>query len=291
MTPALRGVLLIVLASALVAATAVLAKALGTGPHALSPFQITWGRYFFAMLALVVFSGIVRPKLEPFHKALHLARVSLGVSGVTALFAAATLIPLADATAISFLNPVIAMFFAALVLRERVGFRRWAMATIALVGMLLLIRPGTSAFQPAALIALLAAALIGIEVTIVKVLSGREPVFQILLVSNVVGSIFASVIALFVWQAPTALQWLQLGAIGLVMLSAQALYVPALRSGDASFVVPFTYATLLFAGLYDLVLYGVVPAPVSILGALLILGSGVWLAWREGQVRHGDHGA
>lgn len=283
MSPSLRGVALIVIASSLVAMTTVLAKLLGTGPDALSPFQITWGRYVFAMMALAVAAAILRPTLAPFHKALHVARVTMGVSGVTALFAAATLIPLADATAISFLNPIIAMFLAALVLREHVGPRRWAMAGIAFVGVLLLVRPGTSAFQPAAIVALLAAGLIGIEVTIVKVLSGREPVFQILLVSNVVGSIFASIASFFVWQTPTTLQWLQLAAIGLIMLSAQALYVPALKSGEASFVIPFTYSTLLFAGLYDLALFGVVPVPLSILGAALILAAGIYLAWREGR--------
>jgi len=167
-------------------------------------------------------------------------------------------------------------------LREHVGPRRWVMAGIAFVGVLFLVRPGTSAFQPAALIALLAAVLIGIEVTIVKVLSGREPVFQILLVSNFVGSIFASIVAFFIWQQPMPLQWIQLAAIGIIMLSAQALYVPALRSGEASFVVPFTYSTLLFAGLYDLALFGVVPVPLSILGAALILAAGIFLAWREG---------
>lgn len=282
MSASLRGVILIIIASALVGMTTVLAKLLGTGPNALSPFQITWGRYIFAMMALAMSAAVVRPKLEPFNKALHLARVTIGVSGVTAMFAAVTLIPLADATAISFLNPVIAMFLAALVLREHVGPRRWVMAGIAFIGVLFLVRPGTSAFQPAALIALLAAVLIGFEVTIVKVLSGREPVFQILLVSNSVGTIFASIVAFFIWQQPTPLQWIQLAAIGIIMLSAQALYVPALRSGEASFVVPFTYSTLLFAGLYDLALFGVVPVPLSILGAALILAAGIFLAWREG---------
>ncbi len=282
MSSSLRGVVLIVVASALVAVTTVLAKLLGTGPGALSPFQITWGRYTFAMTTLAGAALVLRPRLKPFNKVLHVARVMMGVSGVTALFAAATLIPLADATAISFLNPIIAMFLAALVLRENVGPRRWAMGVLAFIGVLLLVRPGTSAFQPAALIALLAATFIGIEVTIVKVLSGREPVFQILLVSNVVGTLFASIAAFYVWQQPTAIQWVQLVAIGVIMLSAQALYVPALKSGEASFVVPFTYSTLLFAGIYDLALFGVVPVPLSIFGAVLILTAGIYLAWREG---------
>ncbi|MEM8750795.1 MAG: DMT family transporter [Pseudomonadota bacterium] len=285
MTGQRKGALFIVIASIFAAMTTLIAKILGTGETALSPFQITWGRYTFAMMALAIFYFVRRPKFEPLHIPLHLGRVAFGVSGVTAMFAAATLIPLADATAISFLNPMFAMAFAALMLRERVGPVRWFMAALALIGALFLIRPGATSFQPAGLIALLAALLIGIEATFVKALSGREPVFQILLMSNLVGSTLCMVLMIWFWQWPMFEQWLLLIAIGLAMLSAQSLYVPALRMGDASFVMPFSYITLVFAALYDLVLFGVIPVPLSLFGCVIIIVSGVILAWRDGKAK------
>ena len=281
----LRGVVLIIIASAFVAMTTVIAKVLGTGEGALSPFQITWGRYFFALIALVCFWGARRPTIAALNLKLHMVRTTFGVTGVTAFFAASTLVPLADATAISFLNPIFAMGFAAIFLRERVGPIRWAMAALAFVGMLFLIRPGATSFQPAALIALLAALLIGVEVTVVKILSGREPMFQILLMSNVAGTVVASLAMLWFWQWPTPEQWGLLVLIGLIMLSAQSLYIPALKSGDASFIVPFSYATLIFAALYDLAFFDVIPVPLSLLGGGIILTSGIVLAWREGRAR------
>ena len=106
-------------------------------------------------------------------------------------------------------------------------------------------------------IALLAALFIGIEATVVKKLSGREPVFQILLVSNGAGAFVTSLLMIAFWQPPNNEQWFLLVLIGLTMLCAQSLYVPGLRMGEASFVVPFSYSTLLFAAFYDLFFFNV----------------------------------
>lgn len=281
----IKGALLIVIASAFVAMTTLLAKKMGTGKEALSPVQITWGRYLFALVGLSLFALIKRPVLQKFNPGLHAMRVSFGVSGVMAMFAVSTLIPLADANAITFLNPIVVMIIAALFLSEKVGPIRWSMAVLAFLGALLLIRPGASTFQPYALIALLAALFIGIEATVVKKLSGREPVFQILLVSNGAGAFVTSLLMIAFWQPPNNEQWFLLVLIGLTMLCAQSLYVPGLRMGEASFVVPFSYSTLLFAAFYDLFFFNVIPVPLSLAGCIVILFSGVILAWRDGRAR------
>jgi drug/metabolite transporter (DMT)-like permease len=211
------------------------------------------------------------------------ARSAAGFAGVTLMFAAATLIPLADATAISFLNPVFAMLLAIPLLGERVGPWRWLSVAMALMGALILIRPGASSFDPAALLALGAAALLGLETIFIKRLAGREAPLQILVVNNAIGLTIASCAVLFVWQSPTPAQWGVLAALGFMMASAQACYVQAIRRADASFVVPFSYATLIFAALYDFGLFGVAPGWLSALGAGIIVAGGAILAWREGR--------
>jgi len=279
----LLTVLVMLAASALIAGTSLLAKALGTevlGP-ALNPFQITFGRYAFALMALLVAAAIMRPRFTKPALWLHFGRASAGSFGVTCMFAAAALIPLADATAISMLNPIIAMVLAIPLLKETVGPRRWLAAAISIIGALLLIRPGFSSFQPASLIALLAAVILAFEIIMVKLLSGREGILQILLFSNGFGTIFTGSIALFVWVSPTPQQWLALVGIGLLMVSAQSLFLFAIRRGDASFVAPLFYATLIFAAFYDLVIFSVIPSALSLIGAgIIILGAGI-IAWSE----------
>ncbi len=279
----LLTVLVMLLASALIAGTSLLAKALGTaalGP-ALNPFQITAGRYVFALAALLLATAILRPRFTKPAIWLHFGRASAGSFGVTCMFAASALIPLADATAISMLNPIIAMVLAIPLLKETVGPRRWIAAALSVIGALLLIRPGFDSFHPASLIALLAAAILAVEIIFVKLLSGREGMIQILLFSNGFGTLFAGSIALFFWITPTAQQWAGLVAIGLLMVSAQALFLFAIRRGDASFVAPLFYATLIFAALYDLVIFGVLPSPLSLLGAGIIIAGAILIAWSE----------
>jgi drug/metabolite transporter (DMT)-like permease len=276
-------IMVMLAASALIAGTTLLAKALGTnalGP-ALNPFQITAGRYIFALIALLAATAILRPRFTKPALWLHFGRASAGSFGVTCMFAASALIPLADATAISMLNPIIAMVLAIPLLKETVGPRRWGAATLSIIGALLLIRPGLSSFQPAALIALFGAVILAFEIIFVKLLSGREGTIQILLFSNGFGTLFTGSIALFIWVAPTPAQWLALVGIGLLMVMAQALFLFAIRRGDASFVAPLFYATLVFAALYDFAIFHVRPSALSLTGAGIIILGAVIIAWSE----------
>lgn len=140
-------------------------------------------------------------------------------------------------------------------------------------------------FQPAALLALGAALLMGMELIFIKKLSGREPIFQILLINNLIGVCIATAAVLPVWIAPTAQQWIALGALGLMMACAQTLFVNAMARADASFVAPFSYATLIMAAIYDFVGFGVIPDVVSVFGAAIIIAGALLLAIREARIR------
>jgi len=274
-------------ASAIIAVTSLLAKALGRGVagEALHPFQVTAGRFGFAFALVLALSLWLRPRLVGAAWPVHLGRTLCGWAGVTCLFAAAAAMPLAEATAISFLSPLATMLLAIPLLGERVGPVRWSAAAMALLGALVLIRPGSEAYQPAALIALAAAAFIGMESILVKRLSDREPPLRILLINNAIGALIAVVAAAFVWRAPSPAQWTMLATLGFSMLGAQALFIQALRAADASYVVPFFYTTLVFAALYDLALFGDRPDRLSLLGIAIIVAGAMLLAWRERRLR------
>jgi drug/metabolite transporter (DMT)-like permease len=270
-------------ATALIAGTTLLAKALGTdtlGP-ALHPLQVSFGRFLFAWLVITATVAALRPTLTRPDLKTHTARTLCGWSGVTLMFAAAAAIPLADATAISFLNPIFGMILAIPLLGERVGKWRWLAAAIAFCGALILIRPGEGGIEPGALLALGAALALGLELIFIKRLSGRERPLQILLVNNTIGLCIATAAVIWVWQPPTPQQWAGMAAIGTVMAAAQFCFVSAMARADASFVTPFSYLTLVFAALYDAALFGVLPAPLSGLGAATIIAGAALLAWRE----------
>ncbi|MFV2053529.1 DMT family transporter [Aliiroseovarius sp. YM-037] len=275
------------LASALIAGTSLLAKAIGHGVlgDALHPLQISHGRFLFAFIAISCAVAVIRPRFTKPELGLHVVRTTCGWAGISLMFAAIAYIPLSDATAISFLNPVCAMMLAIPLLGERVGPVRWGAAAIALLGALVLLRPGTGSFQPAAFLALGAAAVMGLEITIIKLLSGREAPIQILIVNNTLGLIIASIAVLFVWQAPTPSQWIALAALGTMMALAQTCFIQSMRRAEASFVAPFSYATLVFVTLYDLVIFNTRPDAVSLIGAAIIIAGAGLLVWREARVK------
>jgi len=284
--PALAAVL-IFCASAFIAGTTLLAKALGTetlGPP-LHPMQISHGRFLFAFVVIVAAVGVLRPQLRRPHWGLHIGRTSFGWTGITLMFASVAYIPIADATAISFLNPVFAMVLAIPLLKETVGPWRWLAAAVALTGAIILLRPTPDSFQPAALLALAAAAVIGMELIFIKKLSGRESPIQILLINNAMGLTIASIAVATVWQPPSPAQWAALAGIGFLMACAQACFVNGMARADASFVAPISYATLIFAALYDFAVFRVVPDWVSLLGSGVILTGALILVWREARAR------
>ncbi|MEN8893931.1 DMT family transporter [Planktotalea arctica] len=277
---------LMICATAFIAATTLLAKAIGTGALGapLHPIQITHARFLFAALTLGSAALLVRPHFGPVHLKLHVLRTTCGAVGVTLMFASVAFIPLSDATAISFLNPVFAMIFAIFLLGEKVGPVRWSAAGIAMIGALILLRPGSGAIAPGALLALGAALMLGLEVIFIKRLSRRERPFQILLVNNAIGLIIATLAVLTLWEPPSLHQWIALAGIGVFMALAQTCFLNSVARADASFVVPFSYATLLFAAAYDAMIFNVIPGATSFLGAGIIIAGAALLAWREARI-------
>jgi drug/metabolite transporter (DMT)-like permease len=177
------------------------------------------------------------------------------------------------------------MILAIPLLGERVGPVRWGAAAIAMLGAMILLRPSAASFQPAALLALGAAMVMGMELIFIKKLTQCEPILKILFYNNLVGVCMASLAVLAVWQAPTPAQWVALAGIGVLMACAQTAFVSGMARADASFAAPFSYTTLIFAVLYDFAGFAILPDATSILGASVILAGALLLALREGGNR------
>ncbi|MEL7378500.1 MAG: DMT family transporter [Pseudomonadota bacterium] len=278
--PALAIALMFV-AGALVAIISILAKILGTGEGGLHPLQVSAGRFGFAFLtlmALITLRPALRPSLRTAHLGTHIARVVFGWGGVTLMFAAVARMPVAEATAISFLSPVFTVLLAVVFLSESLTARKTLAAIVALVGAGLLLRPGGEAFQIAGLLALASAGFLAIEVLFIKRLTNTEPPLRILVINNGVGSLIALSAAAFFWQMPSAAQWPAWIAVGVIMVTAQGFFLQSMRRAEASLVSPAFYSVLVFAALYDFALFDVVPDALALIGMGLILAAALSLA-------------
>ena len=278
-----RSIILTVTASLFFAGSTYLSKLLGSGywDGALHPLQVTQSRFMFGLATALVLFLATRSRIERPNLKLHLLRSPIGFIGVSILFVGVLYIPAADAVALIFLNPIFAMIFAALILKEAVGRHRWTAAAVAFLGGIMLIRPEGASANPVALLCFAGAMLVGIEIVIIKVLASREGTFQILLINHAIATALATLPLIHVFAAPTPAQWVALVAVGGLMVTGQMMFLFAMRASDASLVAPFIYSTLVFVALMDLAVLGVVPDMVSVGGMAIIIASGSYIALRE----------
>ncbi|MCR9177000.1 MAG: DMT family transporter [Alphaproteobacteria bacterium] len=284
MPPPVRAALLCVLSCAFFAGAQAFAKAAqapGIGPT-LHPLQVTAARFLFAFLLLLPLILRQGPKVVrttvPWR---HVQRVLFGVAGVATLFAALAEIPLGDAVAIAWASPLFALLFAALFLKEKVAASRWIAAAVGFTGVAIMMRPSGAAFEPAALLALASALFVGGEVVTIRLLATRDSTLTILAINNGLGVLIACAAAAPVFVTPSGQQLILLAAVGVVMLTGQTIFLKAVTIAEASFVAPFYYATLIWAALIGLVIFGEVPGWPLILGASLIVASGIYVSWRR----------
>lgn len=199
------------------------------------------------------------------------------------MFLAFQVIPLANATAIGFSSPIFTMMLAVLFLGERAGWRRWLAALIGFTGVIAIAGPDGNILNTGSLIAVAAALCMGAEMAALKWVSrlGDRPIVM-LFMGNILGAILVAVFALPQWTWPEPWQWFPLAGTGLVAIVGQRLTLTAMRSADANVIAPLLYATIIFSGLYGVLLFGEVPGWGLYVGMGLIISSGVMLA-RSGR--------
>jgi drug/metabolite transporter (DMT)-like permease len=275
-----RGALWMIAASLGFTVNSALVKALTAG--GLDVFQIAFARALFSFALVLPFLLRAGPgALRTRHPALHGIRAFAGAAAMVCGFYAVGRLQLADFTALTFTQPLFVTMLAVVLLGEVVRWRRWLATVVGFLGVLIMVRPGASAFDPAAGVALLSVLGIAIAVCMVKRLPEGESHATMLAYFCLMSLAITVVPAVIFWTAPDAGQWLLLAGVGTLGVVSQAMIIRAYRSGEASFVAPFDYLKLILAGLIGFLVFGEVPGPWTLLGAAVIVGAALYIARRE----------
>ena len=250
----------------------------------LHPFQTVFLRSAFGLLFISPWLlrtgfGVLRTR-RPW---LHVGRGLSGVTGFTLWVVALSLVPLAEATALSFAMPLFATLGGALILRETVGRGRWLAVAVGFAGVLVIIRPGLAVVQPGALVALAAAAGFACSALVTKRLSATEAPFTVVFYVSVFMSAITLVMSIPVWRAPSAELLGVAAATGALGTTAQLCLVRAFGAADVSVVVPFDFLRLVFVTAIGFVVFAQTPDAWTWLGALLIVGANTIAAHRESR--------
>lgn len=243
--------------------------------------------FFRQMLAIpvvlaAVLAGPGLLSLQTTRLPAHVLRTAIGLASMACMFTTIMLIPLAEATTLQFTLPIFATILGAVILHEPTGIHRWGAVIAGFVGVVIVAQPGSGHIPLTGAISGLSAALLSATVSILLRQLGKSElpttiVFYFSLLSVVP---LAPAFVMFV-KAHDAATWLLLVAVGLAGGIGQIAMTNSLKLGPVAVVVPMDYSGLLWATLYGWVLFGVLPTPMTGLGAPIIVASGLYIVWRE----------
>jgi drug/metabolite transporter (DMT)-like permease len=279
--PLTRALSMFLLAGLLLTTLDTLAKYL-VRDHSL--FLVVWARYIGQMLFVLPFA---RHRAGPsFWKTrnlrVQLLRSACLVVATGCFYGSLRYLPLAEASAITFLSPIIIVLLSLPVLGERPTRARWAASIMGFIGILVLLRPGSSILHPAVFLLLGAACGNAVYQLLTRKLPG-DGVYTTLFYSGLVGAV-ALTLALPWGFDGAPVTWRDAGLLlmlGLVSGVAHWLLIRAFLLAPASLLTPFTYVQMLWAILFGYVVFGHLPDRWSMVGMAIILASGVMLALLE----------
>jgi drug/metabolite transporter (DMT)-like permease len=255
--------------------------------HHMHPLQVVWVRYTGAfLLALLFLNPVTRPGMLVTRRPwLQVGRSALLLLSTALNFFALQFLQLDEALSILFSTPFIVAVLCGPLLGEWVGWRRWIAIGVGFLGVLLVARPGFGGLHPAALLSLGSAVCYSLYSISTRVLARSDSSETTLFYSNLVGALAMLPIVPFVWSMPSS--WfiiLLMVVIGAFGSFGHYLLIRGHRLAPASVLAPFIYTQLVWTTTLGFLVFGDVPHRWTVVGGLIVVGSGLYLLYRERKV-------
>jgi drug/metabolite transporter (DMT)-like permease len=245
--------------------------------------EIVFARNFFAFLPVMIviarsggFAAIRTRNLTA-----HVLRGGIGIMSMACFFLSYALLPLGEAVSLASSGPLFMTALSVPLLGEKVGPRRWSAVIVGFVGVLVMMRPGSGLFQPAALVAVTAAFCYALAMTQVRRLSRSESSTAIVFYFTLFATLVGAASLPFDAVMPTWPEMPLLVAIGLLGGIAQFTMTAAFRRTAVAIIAPFDYLGLVFAMIYGFLVWGDLPDLWLVTGAAIVVASGIYIVHRE----------
>jgi drug/metabolite transporter (DMT)-like permease len=275
-----KGIALMLVSTVFLGTSDVTAKYLSA---TLPSIEIAWIRFlvFALIMTPAMMPGSPLYALQTNRLGLHLLRGAALLGSSLFFISGLRFLPIAEASATGFVAPLFVTALSIIFLGEKVGLRRWIATAVGLIGVLIILRPGTGAFHPAACFPLVSALAWACTLIMTRMMSGTERVITTMTYSSIAGFLILSALVPLVWVTPT---WHDIAfgiLIGVASTAGQWIVVLAFRYADASVLAPFSYTQLLWVSVLGFLIFGEVPDAYTITGAAFIVASGLYTAHRE----------
>ena len=257
-----------------------MAKHLSTEIHFL---EVVWGRYFFMVLISVPITFIFFKKHLSWPKNINiqlLRSIFLFLSTIL-FFYAISVISLAESLTLAFVSPIIVTLLSTILLKEKVGFRRWTAVIIGFIGAIIVIRPGFHEISLATLAGLGTGIAYAFYVITTRKLSSIDSPLLTLIFTGLSGTIIISLIVPFVWTTPNFNQWLFMIGLAAVGTLGHLFLILSLKFAEASKLAPLAYFEIVNNIIIGYYFFGDFPDRWIWLGLLIIVSSGIYISIRE----------
>ena len=276
----LLGILLLVTAMALFSSKDTLVKIMD-GYY--SPVVVMWAQMTFASL---FFAPVVAVKYGPsslWPKAplFQIMRATSVITGIGMFYWSISLIPLAEATAITFVAPLVTTSLSPAILGEKIGLRRWIAVLVGFAGILIVLRPEFNGDRLGYLIAFGAGVMIGVFYTFNRLLAGEAPPLVNQTYSSIIGALLLTPFIFSVWAPLRSEDMILILSFCVIAALGQTSLFYSFLHGEASILAPLTLSQIVFATLFGYVFFNDFPDATSILGIIIVIGSAVYIAIRE----------
>lgn len=212
----------------------------------------------------------------------HASRMAVGMVAMSLNFLSFALLPIAEATAIGFMVPIVATLLAIVLLSETVGVHRWAAIAVGLAGVLIVVQPGSGHIPlTGAIVGLAGVAMTAWVSIIIRKLGQTESPVTTMFWFSLSSMAPLGIAMVFVGQRHDPGTWGVIALLGVFGAAAQLAITSSLRLAPVSVVLPMDYSSLIWAALVGYLIWDSWPVPATWIGAPLIIGSGLYIAWRE----------
>ena len=247
--------------------------------------QVVWGRYFFMAFFSIIITFIFFNRHFNFPKGIQIQifrSLFLFLSTVF-FFYAISVISLPEALTLAFISPIIATILSAIILKEKVGPRRWLAVIMGFVGVLFVIRPGFNEINLATIAAVGAGVCYAFYIISTRKLSSIDSPLMTLIFTGLSGAIVISLIIPFFWTWPSLSQWLLLISLAAIGTLAHFLLILSLNYAEASKLAPLAYSEIIMNVIIGYYFFGDFPNQWIWVGLLIIIASGVYISLRENK--------
>ena len=279
----LRGMLMMFVAMTILSCMHGLVRHVSAEMH---PFEIVFFRNLFGLLVLVPFAVRAgRAGLVSHRPGLQLLRGVVVAVAMFSWFYGLSVVPIAQATALSFTSAIFGSLAAVAFLGERMRRRRWTAVAISVVGVLVVLRPGLAGLDAGSLIVLLASLAWAGSVVLVKLLSRTDSSVAIVTWITMILAVLSLPPALLVWTWPTPAQLAWLGLIGALGTAGHLAMTRSFRLADVTAVLPIDFTRLIWTSLIGYLAFAETPDIWVWIGGTVIFTSTTYIAYREHRAR------